>query len=73
MGTGVPISTYPMEPVGAFGCKGPECPTVQGTPHCCRSNLRVQRRLHELVAKDQIVSSCVLQVRLKWSTPPHHT
>ena len=60
MGTGVPISTYPMEPVGAFGCKGPECPTVQGTAHCCRSNLRVQRRLHELVAKDQIVSSCVL-------------
>ena len=30
MGTGVPISTYPMEPVGAFGCKGPECPTDQG-------------------------------------------
>lgn len=40
MSTGVPISTYPMEPVGAFGCKGSECPRVQGRAHCCRCNLR---------------------------------
>ena len=61
MGTGMPISTYPMEPVGAFGCNGLDYPGIQGTLHYCPRNLHVQRRLHQPVANCKVpdcVKSC---------------